>query len=110
MEGIQAGRVASKAVMSSSWPQGDADVVEALEEALAGGVVEREVDLDADAGTATRAALDVDGDLERRVGLDGPQQLLADLGRHPHRHEAVLGGSCCGRCRRSGGEITAWKP
>ena len=83
--------------------QRDADVVEALEEALADGVLEREVDLEADGGRRQRAAVDVDDELEGRVGLDGGEELLADLGRTPPRARGRSSCSCCGRCRRTGG-------
>ena len=97
--------------MSSACAQGDADVVEALEEAVPGGVVERERRPRCRwPGAATRAPLDVDGDLERRVGLDGPQQLLADLGRRPAPGTRPFLVQLLRKMSAKRGEITAWKP
>src|SRR5690606_25037636 len=70
--------------------EGEADVVEALEEAVAHRVVERELAGEPDGRGLERAALDVDGDLQGGVGLDGAEQLLAHLRRHGDRHQAVL--------------------
>ena len=97
-------------MIASSWAERDADVVEALEEAVAGGVVERELDLDADGRRRHRAALDVDGDLERRVGLDGPQQRLADLGATPAPGTSPFLVQLLRKMSAKRGEITAWKP
>src|SRR3546814_6389412 len=80
----------SSDVCSSDLAQGDADVVEALEEALLGGVVEREGHLEADGRRREGPGADVDDDLEGGIRLDGGEELISDLGAHLHRHEAVL--------------------
>src|SRR3546814_6155051 len=80
----------SSDVCSSDLAQGDADVVEALEEALLGGVVEREGHLEADGRRREGPGADVDDDPEGGIRLDGGEELISDLGAHLHRHEAVL--------------------
>ena len=102
-EGNQAGRVRLEVADGVLGAQGDADVVEALEEPLAHGVLQREVDLEADGRRGQGAAVDVDDELEGGVGLHGLQQLLADLGRHRPPARGRSSCSCCGRCRRSAG-------
>ncbi len=99
----QAGRLRLEGVDRAGAAQGDPDVVEALEEALADGVLERELRLEADGRGRDGAPLDVDRELEAGSASIGGEQLLADLARHSHRHEAVLRCSCCGRCRRTAG-------
>ncbi len=83
--------------------QRDADVVEAFEEAVLGRPRRAGTStVSPRAGTSSDAALDVDGDLERGVGLDGVEQLPLDRLRAPRPARGRSWCSCCGRCRRSG--------
>ena len=95
----QAGRCCSKLGDLVDVGQRDADVVEAVQEAmLVCGSIGNECVMPA-AGTSTTEALDVDGDLGRRVGLDRrPDRFDRRLG-HARPERARSWCSCCGRCR-----------
>ena len=101
--GSQSGRLASKAVMASSVRSVMPMSSRPSRKRSRTAVLQREVDLEADGRRRQRAPVDVDHQLERRVGLDGGEQLLADLGRHHAPARGRSWCSCCGRCRRSGG-------
>src|SRR4051794_64252 len=59
--------------------QREGDVVETVEEAVLGEVVEGELDVDAERGRRNAAVLDVDDDLDVRVLVDGVPQPLDDV-------------------------------
>ena len=92
--------------MASAWPQGDADVVEALEEPLRGWrrrAGTRRSMPDAPArSTVRRSTSTVISSVG--IGLDAP----AAAPRRPRRARAPAPArswwSCCGRCRRSGAD------
>src|SRR5437763_15007774 len=71
--------------------EGEADVVEAFEEAPAGEVVEVEAGLDAAVGGAQRAGLDVDHDLQVGVVDQGVDQGARDICVDLHRQGPDLG-------------------
>ena len=104
------GRLGFEGVDVGGVAEGEADVVEAFEQAVVVEVAEVERLVEVDRGDGDAPVDDVDHDLDRRVVLDRPHDPRDHLGRAAPPGAARSSGSCCGRCRRSAAEMTARKP
>src|SRR5439155_24655066 len=67
----------------------EAELVDSIEQAAAGEAIDRER-CGRYAARGQLLGLEIDGDLERRVGRERADQRLVDGGRHHHRDQAVL--------------------